>query len=223
MNKFNTWDDLKKIKKIVSEQHAQQEAAKAQAALKEKQRFAESKLFESALGRVHRLAPSNRVSLQTSKPAPLAKQFIEDELSALQETLSDEFDPGTLLETDENLSFARPGIGPEVTSQLRNGKWSIQAQLDLHGMRKDQARDNLGAFIREAHQTGLRCVRVIHGKGLGSVGRTPVLKAKVLTWLVQKQEVIAFAQAKPLHGGAGALIILLDSRKKESLTHGKPE
>jgi DNA-nicking Smr family endonuclease len=222
MNKFNNWDDLKKIKKIVTEQHIQNEAAKAQAALKEKQRQAESRLFEAALGPVKKLTPPNRASLSHHKPAPLAKQFIEDEQSALQETLSDEFDPGTLLETDENLSFARPGIGPEVTTKLRNGKWSIQAQLDLHGMRREEARENLGAFIRESHQHGLRCVRVIHGKGLGSAGRTPILKGKVLSWLIQKQEVIAFAQAKPIHGGAGALIILLDTHKKESSLHGKP-
>ena len=79
MNKFNNWDDLKKVKKIVTEQHLQNEAAKAKAALKEKQRQAESRLFEAALGPVKKLAPVNRASLSHNKPAPLAKQFIEDE------------------------------------------------------------------------------------------------------------------------------------------------
>ena len=71
--------------------------------------------------------------------------------------------------------------------------------------------EHMGRFIREAHQQGLRCVRVVHGKGLGSPGRTPVLKNRVLRWLVQKSEVMAFVQARPAEGGAGALVVLLRS------------
>jgi DNA-nicking Smr family endonuclease len=73
----------------------------------------------------------------------------------------------------------------------------------------EDARERLGAFIREANQQGLRCVRIIHGKGLGSPGRAPVLKRRVYNWLVQKIEVLAFVQAKPADGGAGALVVLL--------------
>ena len=58
-------------------------------------------------------------------------------------------------------------------------------------------------------RSGWRCLRVVHGKGLGSPGREPVLKAKVQRWLVQKQQVLAFVQAKPAEGGAGALVVLL--------------
>ena len=118
-------------------------------------------------------------------------------------------DVSSLLETDERLSFRRAGVGPDVTQKLRRGKWSIQRQVDLHGLRTDEAREVLTTFIRESHRQGIRCVRVVTGKGLGSPGKEPVLKDKVHRWLVQKAEVVAFVQAQPAHGGAGALVVLL--------------
>ena len=131
----------------------------------------------------------------------------------LAESISDEFDVESLLDTDEALSFRRRGVGPEVVRKLRRGVWAIQAQLDLHGLRRDEARERLAAFLRDAVRGGLRCVRVIHGKGNGSPGREPVLKGKVRSWLVQKNEVIAFTQARAQDGGHGALIVLLRPSK----------
>lgn len=93
--------------------------------------------------------------------------------------------------------------------KLRRGNWVIQSQLDLHGLRTDEAREALGEFLRAAIRRGQRCVRVIHGKGLGSVNKEPVLKNKVRNWLVQKDEVLAFCQATAADGGAGAVIVLL--------------
>jgi DNA-nicking Smr family endonuclease len=93
--------------------------------------------------------------------------------------------------------------------KLRRGHWVIQSQLDLHGLRTDEARVALGEFLRGAVKRGMRCVRVIHGKGLGSVNKEPVLKNKVRNWLVQKDEILAFCQARAADGGAGALIVLL--------------
>ncbi len=132
-----------------------------------------------------------------------------DEEAVLREALSDGFDVATLLDTDDALSFCRSGLGPDIPRRLRRGDWSIQRQLDLHGLRRDDAREQLGVFIRDAHKAGLRCVRVVHGKGLGSPGKTPVLKSRVQSWLVQKDEVLAFVQARPADGGAGALVVLL--------------
>jgi DNA-nicking Smr family endonuclease len=114
-----------------------------------------------------------------------------------------------LLETDETLSYCRPGVSQEVVRKLRRGAWIVQAQLDLHGMRREEAREALAEFIRESVKRGLRCLRVIHGKGLGSIGKEPVLKGKVRAWLVQKEEVIAFCQARAHDGGAGAVLVLL--------------
>ena len=147
--------------------------------------------------------------LKPNPPPPRPMQHLLDEAAAFAESISDEMDVTTLLETDERLSFRRPGVGPDVTYKLRRGKWSIQRQIDLHGLRTDDAREALGAFIREAHKQGIRCVRVITGKGLGSPGKAPVLKDKVHRWLVQRAEIVAFVQAPPAQGGAGALVVLL--------------
>jgi DNA-nicking Smr family endonuclease len=140
---------------------------------------------------------------------PIAVQHQLDEMAVMREAISDDFDAETLLDTDDTLSFRRPGMGPDVTRKLRRGGWSIQGQLDLHGLRREDAREALSQFIRDATKVGWRCVRVVHGKGLGSPGKTPVLKGRVQSWLVQKQEVLAFVQARPAHGGAGALLVLL--------------
>ena len=107
------------------------------------------------------------------------------------------------------LSFRRPGIGIDVARKLRRGEWTIQSEIDLHGLRTDDAREALATFLREAVRQGQRCVRVVHGKGLGSPGKTPVLKGKVHGWLVQKNEVLAFVQARGDEGGAGAVVVLL--------------
>jgi DNA-nicking Smr family endonuclease len=96
-----------------------------------------------------------------------------------------------------------------VVTRLRRGHWAIQGELDLHGQRRDGAREQLAAFLREAARRGWRCLRVVHGKGLGSPGRQPVLKARVHRWLGQSAEVLAFTQASAPQGGAGALIVLL--------------
>lgn len=93
--------------------------------------------------------------------------------------------------------------------KLRRGHWILQGELDLHGARVDGARELLGAFLRDAIKHQRRCVRVIHGKGHGSIGKQPVLKGKVKNWLIQKDEVLAFCQAREHDGGGGALIVLL--------------
>ncbi|MFZ1498883.1 MAG: Smr/MutS family protein, partial [Giesbergeria sp.] len=166
-------------------------------------------LFSRSVGAVTALRWHNRARHAPDLPEPLPMQHWLDEARVLREAMSDEFDVSTLLDTDDQLSFRRPGIGTDVTARLRAGHWSIQRQLDLHGLRVDDAREALGEFIRHAHKAGLRCVRVVHGKGLGSPGKTPVLKGRVQRWLAQKNEVLAFVQARPAEGGAGALVVLL--------------
>ena len=96
-----------------------------------------------------------------------------------------------------------------MVRKLRSGAWVIQDQLDLHGLDRHQAHVALAAFLANCAKRGVRCVRVIHGKGLGSINKEPVLKGKVRAWLVQKEEVIAFCQARPHDGGAGAVVVLL--------------
>jgi DNA-nicking Smr family endonuclease len=155
------------------------------------------------------LAPHRRTTHAPPRPAPLPRQREADERAALKEALSDEVDIESLLLTDDGLSFRRPGVGPDVVTRLRRGHWAIQGQIDLHGLRREEAREQLAAFVRDSARRGQRCLRVVHGKGHGSPGRQPVLKAKVQRWLAQFGDVIAFAQASGPQGGAGALIVLL--------------
>ncbi len=204
--------DLKDLKAVARELAAQREAQAARQAAEEVARRraeAERNLFERAAGPVRRLPDHGRVLPEREPPAPVPVQKQLDEQRVLQEALSDEFDASTLLDVDDAMSFRRPGVGTDVTRKLRKGDWSIQREIDLHGLRRDDAREALAAFIRESHRHGIRCVRVVHGKGLGSPGKTPVLKGKVQSWLVQKNEVMAFVQARAAEGGAGALVVLL--------------
>lgn len=201
--------NLKAVAKEIKARHAQQLALRQAQEAAQRQAQLERNLFAHSVGKVTPLRPRNtyEIAPQPAPPEPL--QLHIDEQNVLREAMSDAFDVSTLLETDSDLSFRRPGIGVDVTRKLRAGNWSIQRQLDLHGLRTDEAREALGQFIRLSHRTGLRCVRIIHGKGLGSPGKVPVLKSKVLSWLVQKREVLAFVQARPADGGAGALVVLL--------------
>ena len=201
--------DLGSLKKAL--QDAAREAAEREAHQREKaaREQREHNLFTLSIGPVAPLRKPARAPLPRPRPSATPRQRERDEASVLRETISDDFDVESLLETDDTLSFRRRDIAPEVTRKLRRGVWAIQAQLDLHGLRRDEAREHLAEFLREAERQGLRCVRVIHGKGNGSPGREPVLKGKVRNWLVQKSEVIAFVQARASDGGHGALVVLL--------------
>lgn len=197
-----------------------QDQAKAQAEerllaeQRRREQAAEAQIFRRSVGDITPLPGKHgdeRAPLERPRPEPLPRHTRQDEAAVLQESLSDEFDADTLLETDDSLSFRRPGLSTTVVQRLRRGHWVIQAQIDLHGLRRDEAREALAQFLHQAVKRGLRCVRVIHGKGLGSVNREPVLKHKVRIWLAQKNEVMAFCQARAQDGGSGALVVLLQA------------
>ena len=196
--------------KTVLTQRARDEAGQREREAEQARRErTEREQFSRAVGPVKRVKEKGRMHHAPLAVDPTPRQRLADEARALASTLSDEVDVGTLLETDAALAFRREGIGPDVLTRLRRGQWSVQRHLDLHGMTRDVAREALAQFIRRAGRDGLRCVRVVHGKGNGSPGREPVLKAKVRAGLVQKDEVIAFAQAPATDGGHGALLVLL--------------
>jgi DNA-nicking Smr family endonuclease len=207
--KVKTLSDLKLVKKEIEAQAKRAAEAAAEAARKKRQSATDKDLFVRAAGAVKPLQNEDRVLLKKEQTPILVMQQDLDEQAVLREAISDEFDVSTLLDVDDHMSFRRSGIGTDVTKKLRQGQWSIQRQIDLHGLRRDEAREVLSAFIREAFRHGIRCVRVVHGKGLGSPGKAPILKSRVHSWLVQKNEVLAFVQAKPADGGAGALVVLL--------------
>ena len=207
--KFQSLQDLKQVQKQIAAAQAQAAAEEAARVAALRKAEAEKNLFTRAIGKVAPLPANNKAHLPSPPREPVATQLKKDEAQVIQDSLSDEFDVSTLLDTDDALSFRRPTVGPEVTRKLRKGDWAIQREIDLHGLRSEEARLALTTFIRDAHKHGIRCVRVVHGKGLGSPGKTPVLKSKVHSWLVQKNQVMAFVQAKPAEGGAGALVVLL--------------
>ncbi|QTD46334.1 Smr/MutS family protein [Ottowia testudinis] len=207
--KAKSLQDLKHIRAQLAQAEALAARQAAERAAAEQRARADQDLFARAIGPAQPLRAHGRVTHPPVPVAPQPLQWQRDEQAVLREAISDEFDASTLLQVDEHLSFSQPGIGSDVLPKLRRGHWAVQRQIDLHGLRTDEARDVLGQFLREAQRAGVRCVRVVHGKGLGSPGKTPVLKAKVHGWLIQKKEVLAFVQAKPLEGGAGALLVLL--------------
>lgn len=166
-------------------------------------------LFAASVGTVLPLRKPASAPPARPRPAAEARQRQRDEAAVLVESISDQFDAETLLDTDDELSYRRAGVGVDVVRKLRRGVWVLQDEIDLHGLRRDEARERLAGFLREAVGAGFRCIRVVHGKGHRSPGREPVLKAKVKSWLMQHDSVLAFTYARAADGGHGALIVLL--------------
>jgi DNA-nicking Smr family endonuclease len=165
--------------------------------------------FLDAVRDVRRLPNPGRVVHATKPRAPLPFQRLEDDRQVLRDSLSDEAQHDLELESGDTLAFTQPGLSRQVLRKLRSGHWATQDRLDLHGSRSDEARTLLVAFLTQAVKRGYRCVLVVHGKGLGSKNREPVLRRKVAGWLAQRNEVLAFCQARPVDGGSGAVAILL--------------
>jgi DNA-nicking Smr family endonuclease len=210
-DRFGALSDLVALKQALAEQARQREAELLEERRRQARLEREAGVFRREMADVRPLPPSGRVVPAAAAVRPVARQRQRDEREALAQSLSDEIDIAQLLETDDRLSCRRPGVGSDALRKLRCGHWVVQARLDLHGLRRDDAREAVADFIAQGARDGLRCVRVIHGKGLGSINRQPVLKEKVMRWLTQRQEVIAFCQAPPFAGGSGALLVLLRS------------
>jgi len=167
----------------------------------------DNNLFKQATGDV-RPIKQDRIRPAPKRPKPIPKKTLEDEQQVMDSLLSDDWDPGDI-ESGEELLFSRPGIQKSVFRKLRTGKYAVEAELDLHGMFVKEARELVGAFIHDSQNRSLRCVRIVHGKGLSSPNKIPVLKNKVNQWLQQMDAVLAFSSALPVDGGTGAVYILL--------------
>ncbi|MDR2017143.1 MAG: Smr/MutS family protein [Burkholderiales bacterium] len=162
------------------------------------------------------LPPLRRAVIETSRPAPVPKQRLRDETEVLALAKYGESPSPTTWEIGQELeddqTFLRIGLSPDVLRKLRRGQWAIQSELDLHGMVVDEAHDALVDFLVEARSRGLRCVRIIHGKGLTSPGKAPVLKGKVRHWLALWDDVLAYCEPAHHAGGGGAVVVLLRGR-----------
>jgi DNA-nicking Smr family endonuclease len=167
-------------------------------------------LFRESIGKVRRLR-HDKVQHDTVKPAVEPRQLVADEEQVLVDLLSDEFamddvQPGDLL------TYHQPGIQKTTMRKLRRGEFRNDAELDLHGYNRDQARQTLATFLDAARNQGYRCVRIVHGKGMRSSNAGPILKGLVNRWLRQRKDVLAFHSARPVDGGAGAVYVLLKGK-----------
>ncbi len=155
------------------------------------------------------MAPPARARLDTPKPKPIPLQSRADEAAVPLESLKDTSGWDMDIDTGDLISFLRHGLPGDILRKLRRGHWAIQESLDLHGVTVDRARAELAHFMAQCRHAGLRCVRVVHGKGTRSPGGVPLIRNKVRLSLSQRDEVLAFCDANPADGGSGAVIILL--------------
>ena len=165
-------------------------------------------LFREAVGGTRRLTQESRITPQKKRPPPRPLQREQDEQQVLVDMLSEPVDMAEL-ETGEELLFSRMGLQHKTLRKLRRGEFSIEAELDLHGQTKIEARQAIVQFLQYCRDQGLRCVRIIHGKGHGSHQKRPVLKQYVNHWLRQRDDVLAFCSARQVDGGTGAVYLLL--------------
>lgn len=170
-------------------------------------------LFRAAVADVSLAFPVNRVYFPPAKPSPYPARTRQDEEQVLIDSLSDHDVWEAGFESGEELSFLRQSMPSTTLKKLRRAHWVTQAELDLHGLVVAEAKIRLIEFLNFALSRHYRCIRIIHGKGLGSVNREPVLKRKVVAWLSQRDEVLAFCQARAVDGGGGAVAVLLKLQK----------
>jgi len=164
--------------------------------------------FRQALADAKPLRAARRAEEVIRKPAPKARFARADEMAALRESLEADIDD-TESHGGESLRFHRPSVGKRTMRKLARGSFSVQAEIDLRGMTVAEAKPRLSEFIESCARDGKLCVRVVHGKGLGSGNRGPVLKQKVNRWLRQWDAVLAFVSTRQVHGGTGAVYVLL--------------
>lgn len=178
----------------------------------------ERDLFREAVRDVKPLKRNEKIEQTVSSVLPPVISKRRSRAIGAKNVVPDILSDHLMAETAENAdgSFIRPGLQRQTLRKLRRGDWPVQAQLDLHGLTRDGARRALIDFLTESVQQGYRCVRIIHGKGLGSTDRVPVLKRLTVNWLTQHESVLAFCQARLENGGSGALEVLL---KKDRLDH----
>lgn len=165
-------------------------------------------LFRKLMSTVRPLKQDKQTPYKNPRK-PIAYKSKEDDETVKSSLLSDEYEPEYDTESGEELFFARPGLQRTVLRKLRRGQFVVEAELDLHRNKVPEAREKISAFIYKARQQGQRCIRIIHGKGLSTKDKLPVLKGKVNSWLRQKEEVLAFCSALQRDGGTGAVYVLL--------------
>ena len=168
----------------------------------------DDEVFREAVRDVRPIAKPNRVAPFRNLPAPVPAKRLEDEQAVLDELAHLVFD-GDDVEFEDDAMFLRPGLPRDILRKLKRTHWVIQDTLDLHGLTGDEAVAETALFLAACKREGRRCVRIVHGKGLRSPRREPVLKRRIRKLLTRRDEVLAFAEPRALHGGSGAVVVLL--------------
>lgn len=170
----------------------------------------DAELFREAMRGVTPLTARSRAPLSRRKPPARARFTAADRARVLVESLEG-LGPGEIKDTGDEISFRRPGVQDGVVRKLKRGEYRVEEICDLHGLRVDEAKEALRLFLAEALAHRLRCVRIIHGKGMGSGPRGPVLKTAVNSILRRTAPVLAFVSARRVDGGTGAINVLLSA------------
>ena len=165
------------------------------------------KLLSESLPSVNRLK-QDRIMPYRAKLDSAPRQRLLDNQRVIQELL-EESDETTSFESGDELKFLRDGHSSRLLKKLRRGDYAIQDELDLHGLIVSDAKQETHAFINECARDRVRAVRIVHGKGRNSAGRTPVLKNMLLGWLSKNQHVVAVCSTPANDGGTGAVYVLL--------------
>ena len=166
-------------------------------------------LFRRVMSDAKPLRSEARIEPPARKPKPWARFRRADEKEVLRESLQDDLD--TMESSNaESMRYRRPSVGRRTMRKLARGRYSVQDDIDLHGMTVDEAKPRLTDFINNSVRKGHLCVRIVHGKGLGSGDRGPVLKSAVSRWLRKWDSVLAFVSARQVDGGTGAIYVLLE-------------
>lgn len=162
-------------------------------------------LFRATVGAVRKLTAThqqpNTDKLLSTRPRPAET----DKYVALADLLMEP----EALESGASLSYRADGVQDAVMRKLGRGQYRIETELDLHGLNREQAGLAVIQFLTRCQDRGVRCVRIIHGKGHSSPKGAPVLKSHVASWLRQRHDVIAYCSARPADGGTGAVYVLL--------------
>lgn len=172
-------------------------------------------LFRKAMQGVRPLKAEPRHGGGRRRPKPRARFARMERAAVLQESIAATHSP--LLPVNESgdaLLYRRPAVSESVFRKLRAGQFRIDGEIDLHGLTAAAAEPALKAFLGEALQHRARVVRVVHGKGLRSGHRGPVLKLVASHFLQRVGDVLAFASAREVDGGSGAILVLLSGRRR---------
>lgn len=167
----------------------------------------DTRAFRRAMIGVRPLAAVQRAPA-APKPRPGARFSRANREAPLWEERRRPYDAGAP-EGGDAVSFRRPAVRPDALRRLGRGDVPVEGEIDLHGLTRQAAHEALRSFLAASIARGLRCVRVVTGKGLGSGASGPVLRPSVIDWLSHLEHVLAFVSARPADGGTGALHVLL--------------